>query len=73
MTSIDLMNKIVSSQKLSELSVSERLDLMEDVWASLSETPESVPVPDWHRALLDERIAAQERDPGDATDASAER
>ncbi len=57
------MNKIASTQKLRELSVSDRMDLIEDVWATLSETPESIPVPDWHRAELDERIAAHERDP----------
>ena len=61
------MNKHVPAAKLQELSVSERLQLIEDVWASLCESPETVDVPDWHRAELDKRLAAHERDPGAAT------
>jgi len=60
------MNKILPPEKLRELSVTERMELIEDVWASLSDKPEAVVVPDWHQQLLDERIAAHERDPGAA-------
>lgn len=40
----------------------QRLRLMEDIWESLATSPAEVPVPDWHRELLDERLA----DPGEA-------
>ena len=60
------MNKILSPEKLRELSVTERMELIEDVWASLSDRPEGVAVPDWHWELLDARITAHERNPGDA-------
>ena len=43
---------------LSELSVAERLDLLEATWTSLENTPELVPVPDWHKAVLDRRLDA---------------
>ena len=44
------------------LPIDERLRLVEDVWDSIAATPESVPVPDWHRAELDRRLANP--DPG---------
>jgi putative addiction module component (TIGR02574 family) len=50
-------------EKIRQLSVSERLRIIEDVWVSLNETPESIEVPDWHRTELDARLAAHERDP----------
>lgn len=39
----------------------QRLRLVEDIWESLAASPADVPVPDWHRELLDERLA----DPGE--------
>jgi Putative addiction module component len=47
------MSEQLTLEKIRQLSVSERLRLIEDVWASLSETPERIEVPDWHRAQLD--------------------
>jgi len=58
-----LMNERLTPEKIRQLSVAERLRLIEDVWASLSETPERIQVPDWHRAEVDTRLAAHERDP----------
>ena len=37
------------------LPVEERLQLVEDIWDSIAATPEAVPVPDWHKRVLDER------------------
>ena len=39
----------------------QRLRLVEDIWDSLAASPDDVPVPDWHRELLDDRLA----DPGE--------
>jgi putative addiction module component (TIGR02574 family) len=47
-----------------ELPPAERLQLVEDLWESLAQSPDAVPVPDWHREVLDDRLA-------DASDASA--
>ena len=57
------MNKILSREKLRALSVPERMELLDDVWASLVEQPDRVPVPEWHREVLDERLAAHQKDP----------
>jgi putative addiction module component (TIGR02574 family) len=39
----------------SSLSPAERLQLVEAIWDSLLESPNTIPVPDWHRQVLDER------------------
>ncbi|MBI2536640.1 MAG: addiction module protein [Gemmatimonadetes bacterium] len=35
----------------------ERLDLLEKVWESIAADPSKVPVPEWHIAELDRRLA----------------
>ena len=39
------------------LPPAERLRLVEDIWDSLAASTANVPVPDWHRAELDQRLA----------------
>ncbi len=39
------------------LSVTEKLVLMERLWADLSRRPNDVPSPDWHGDVLAERLA----------------
>jgi putative addiction module component (TIGR02574 family) len=39
------------------LPPAERLELLEEIWESLAQSPDTVPIPDWHRELLDERLA----------------
>jgi putative addiction module component (TIGR02574 family) len=48
------------------LSIAERLQLVEDIWDSIAADagPESLPVPEEDKALLDERLADQEANPG---------
>jgi len=43
---------------LHQLTVTEKLDLMERLWADLSRHPQDVPSPAWHGAVLDERREA---------------
>ena len=40
---------------LDSMSVSEKLQLMEDVWTSLCENTGDVQSPDWHEEVLSER------------------
>ena len=40
---------------LAKLTVQEKLDLLEEVWDDLCNKPENVPVPEWHKEVLDER------------------
>jgi putative addiction module component (TIGR02574 family) len=46
-----------------DLSETERLQVAETIWASLR-NPDSLPLPDWQRDLLDERLANSEGEEG---------
>jgi putative addiction module component (TIGR02574 family) len=39
------------------LPADEQLELVEEVWDHLAASPSNVPVPEWHRAELDRRLA----------------
>jgi putative addiction module component (TIGR02574 family) len=45
------------------LSVSERIQLVQDIWDSIAEVPDSVPLTDAQKAELDRRLDAYHRDP----------
>ena len=57
------MNKHVPAAKLTDLTIAERLQLLEDIWVTLSSTPEKLDVPVWHQPELDGRVAAHEQGP----------
>ena len=40
---------------LDQMTVEEKLRAMEAIWRSLSTREEQVPMPDWHKQVLDER------------------
>ena len=37
---------------LKQMSVEEKLQAMEEIWADLADTPENVPAPRWHADVL---------------------
>lgn len=47
-----------------DLPVDEKLDYVQALWERIAAKPEGVPVPDWHRGVLDERLAAHRANPG---------
>jgi putative addiction module component (TIGR02574 family) len=49
--------------ELRQMSTSDRLRLMEDLWASLAERPEMLEPPQWHREELDARLKSHRADP----------
>lgn len=40
---------------LEEMTIEEKLQVMEALWADLTKNPEDFPSPAWHREVLDER------------------
>ena len=46
-----------SALSVFDLTPSEKLQLVEDLWDDLAATPEDVPVPDWQKEELDRRKA----------------
>jgi putative addiction module component (TIGR02574 family) len=52
--------------ELAGMSPQEKLDLIELLWASIPEA--KVPVPDFHRRIIAERMAEFEADPNEGED-----
>jgi len=50
------MSRSALLNEILDLSVEERLRLVEKIWDSLAASADSVPVPDWHQAELDRRL-----------------
>lgn len=50
-------------EELRALSVVDRLQLLEDVWTSLDEEQDRLPIPKWHEEELDRRMKAFEENP----------
>lgn len=46
------------------LSIDEQIDYVQSLWDHIAARPEDVPVPNWHREILAERLAAQRADNG---------
>ena len=46
-----------------DLSVDEKIDYLQSSWDRIAASPETIPVPDWHREILDERLKDPEADP----------
>lgn len=49
---------IPKAAELVQLSVSDRLDLMDEIWASLAPGANAIPLPEWHMAEIRRRLAA---------------
>jgi putative addiction module component (TIGR02574 family) len=56
------MNMIAKGDILS-LSVSERIQLVQDIWDTIAEVPESVVLTDEQKAELERRLDAYHKDP----------
>ena len=58
-----------------ELSVDEKIDYLQSPWDRIAATPEAVPVPEWHREILTQRLTDLEAnlDAGDDWDVVQER
>ena len=58
-----------------DLSVEEKIDYLQSLWDRIAASPETIPVPDWHREVIDERMKDLEADPdaGDSWEVVQER
>ena len=45
------------------LSVEQRLELIGELWDSIPDSPDELPVPGWHRAELKRRLAIADAEP----------
>jgi putative addiction module component (TIGR02574 family) len=53
----------VARKEILNLSVAERIELIGDLWDSLTEAPEAVPLTEAQKAELDRRLDAYRKDP----------
>lgn len=57
------------------LSVDDQIEYVQSLWDRIAATPEQVPVPEWHREILEERLKDDEANPnaGETWDVLRER
>jgi putative addiction module component (TIGR02574 family) len=48
-----------------DLSIDERLDYIQSLWDRIAANPGDIQLPDWHRVVLDERLARYQTNPGE--------
>ena len=53
--------------RFAELSSSEKLLLLEELWDDLADHPSEVPVPDWQKRELEKRYEEYLRNPGEGS------
>ena len=58
-----VMNDIPKLNDILGLPVEDRLALASAIWDSLAAEPETVPVPAWHRQIVEQRLAEDDADP----------
>ena len=59
----DLDMKQIKTGDFMELSVPERIQLVEDIWDSIASVPDSVPLTEEQKDELDRRLYAYHKDP----------
>jgi putative addiction module component (TIGR02574 family) len=57
------MSLTLKSLGIDQMSIPERILLVEEIWDSIAATPEEVPLSEAQRMELDRRLAAYEADP----------
>ena len=45
------------------LTVEEQIDYVQSLWEHIAARPEQVPLPDWHKQVLAERLASYQANP----------
>ena len=56
---------MISLSELRKLSVAERIQLAQDLWDSIAEEAQTLPLTEEQRAELDRRLADAEQSPGE--------
>ena len=55
--------KIISASSIVEMPLDHRIQLVEDIWDSIAEIPQSVKIPDWHKNELEKRLEEYHANP----------
>ena len=57
------MTSTTLEQEVAKLTPAERLELIGKIWDSLQVPAPNLPIPDWHREELEERLAEADASP----------
>ena len=49
---------------IAALPLQDRIRLVEDIWDAIAAAPETLAVPEWHKQVLSDRLAAHRENPG---------
>jgi putative addiction module component (TIGR02574 family) len=60
------MSQSFSNFDVFQLDAAQKLELIGTLWDSLGDNPDALPMPEWHREILAERIAEADASPDDA-------
>lgn len=58
------MSRSLQELGIDRMSIPERLELIGQIWDSITAADEELPIPDWHREEVDRRKAAADANPG---------
>ena len=50
-------------EEFKALSTDERIAYVQALWDFIAQSPDEVPMPDWHKEILEERLAARKNRP----------
>ena len=53
--------------EIDQISIEERMQLVEDLWNSILASPESLPIPDEQEQLLDKRLKQYHQNPNEGS------
>jgi len=59
--------KTLTASEIAEMPIQVRIQLVEDIWDSIVEMPEAVPVPEWHKKELEKRLQAYHANPDEGS------
>lgn len=59
--------KSITAADIAEMPVEDRIQLVHDIWDSIAELPEAVPVPDWHKEELQKRLEEFHQNPNEGS------
>ena len=49
-----------------DLPIEDQIEYVQSLWEHIAASAEKVPIPDWHRRVLDERLREHEQNPKEA-------
>ena len=57
------MSQSSSNFDIYQLDAAQKLELIGNLWDSLGDSTDSLPIPEWHRDILEERLADADASP----------